>query len=211
MEKQKSPQFPFYYRDWLHAVRRWTAEDKIEYLEMLCEQADHETGSIPESIFNDECNTEKVRGKFELDANGYFNVVLRRHLTKRNKYKQSRLDNLKGSNPEPHMEPHMDNDKDNDKKEIRTKPLNFPWTDELFMNQWQAWKDYRAEMKIKKYVPTGEQMALTKLKNDSGDNMKVAIAIIHQSMAQGYQGLFPLKGNGPVQSETTNRPSRKKL
>ena len=215
MTKQKTPQFPFYYRDWLHAVRRWDAEEKIEYLEMLCEQADNPTGSIPETIFNQECLTDKVREKFDQDANGFFNVVLRRHLTKRAEYKQSRLDNLKGTKPhmEPHMEPHMDKDNDKGKKDKKEPPpIKWPWTDELFMNQWESWKSWRSEMRFKKYVPTGEQMALSKLANDSGGDMKTAVAIINQSMAQGYQGLFPLKGTGqPNPGTQVKRPSRKKL
>jgi hypothetical protein len=104
MGNQKAPSFQFYYRDWLHAVRRWDAGEKIEYLEMLCEQADQPNGSIPESIFNTECLTDKVRDKFEKDSNGYFNVRLRDILLKRDRFKQSRLENLKGSQVEPQVE-----------------------------------------------------------------------------------------------------------
>lgn len=122
MDKQKSPQFPFYYRDWWHATRRWNAEQKIMYLEMLCEQADSSTGSIPVDLYNEECKDEYVRGKFNEDDNGFFNERMRNILNKRDKYRTSRIDNLKGVKNDPHMAshmgddkaPHMDNDNDND-------------------------------------------------------------------------------------------------
>jgi len=131
MDKQKSPQFPFYYRDWWHATRRWNAEQKIMYLEMLCEQADSSTGSIPVDLYNEECKDEYVRGKFNEDDNGFFNERMRNILNKRDKYRTSRIDNLKGVKNDPHMASHMgddkaphmdnDNDKDIDKEKDKNK------------------------------------------------------------------------------------------
>jgi hypothetical protein len=210
MGKQKAPSFQFYYRDWLHAVRRWNAEEKIEYLEMLCEQADQPNGSIPASIFNIECLTDKVRDKFEKDANGYFNVRLRDILLKTALFKQSRLENLKGSQVEtqvePQVEPQVEKEEEKEKgsmKPAKVKeeppPLVYPFTNEVFLNRWESWKKYKKEQFKFSYKQSGEQAALKNLSEISRGNMEVALAIIQQSMAHGWKGLFELKtGNQPT-------------
>ena len=202
MGNQKAPSFQFYYRDWLHAVRRWDAEEKIEYLEMLCEQADQPNGSIPESIFNTECLTDKVRDKFEKDSNGYFNVRLRDILLKRDRFKQSRLENLKGSQVEPQVEKEEEKEKE-ERKPAKVKetdePLVYPFTNEVFLNRWEAWKKYKKEQFKFSYKHSGEQAALKTLGEISRGNLEVALAIIQQSMAHGWKGLFELKtGNQPT-------------
>jgi len=105
----KDPAFLFYYQDFAHGTRRFTLEQKGLYIELLCEQADSKTGSIPISIFEEMCdNSEEcktVSDKFKVDENGYFNQVLRENLDKRRKYCESRRNNLK---KKPHMEAHME-------------------------------------------------------------------------------------------------------
>ena len=201
MGQQKAPSFQFYYRDWLHAVRRWNDSEKIEYLEMLCEQADQESGSIPEDIFNAECPTEKVRDKFEQDANGFFNVRLRDILLKRDRFKASRLDNLKGSQVEPHVEKEEEKEKGS-KKPAKVKenepPLVYPFLDEVFLNRWEAWKKYKREQFKFSYKHSGEQAALKNVAELSKGNVAVALAIIQQSMANGWKGLFELKSGNQV-------------
>lgn len=91
---EKTPQFPFYYRDWLHAVRYWTADQKILYLEMLCDQADSETGSVPPDVFNNVCKDDYVRGKFAEDDNGFFNERMRNILKKRESHSQKQRENI---------------------------------------------------------------------------------------------------------------------
>lgn len=200
MGTQKAPAFQFYYRDWLHAVRRWNADEKIEYLELLCEQADQQSGSIPESIFTQDCKTDKVREKFEKDANGYFNVRLRDILLKTAAFKKSRLNNLKSK---PLMEPHMEKEEEEEKRSMKPAkvkeeppPLVYPFTDELFLNRWEAWKKYKAEQFKFKYKHSGEQAALKNIGELSRGSVEVALAIIQQSMGNGWKGFFELKGSG---------------
>jgi len=202
MGNQKAPSFQFYYRDWLHAVRRWNSDEKIEYLEMLCEQADQSSGSIPEDIFNTECTTEKVREKFEKDANGFFNVRLRDILLKTARFKQSRLKNLMGSQVKPQVEKEEEEEKEKGStkpvKAKETAPLVYPFTDEVFLNRWESWKKYKSEQFKFKYKHSGEQAALKNLATLCRGNLEVALAIIQQSMANGWKGLFELKtGNQP--------------
>lgn len=217
MAQQKPPSFPFYYRDWLHAVRRWDAADKIEYLEMMFEQADSVTGSIPPEIFNTECHTDRVRDKFEKDANGFFNVRLRDILLKQSRFKESRLENLKGAKPQvaPQVVSQVENEKEKEKKikkvKPKTDPIKYPWLDELFLSQWELWKRYKKEQYKFTYQPIGEQAALTALKNDSGNDVGQAIAMINFSISKGYKGIFAPKTQPGTNEPTTKRPSRKKL
>jgi hypothetical protein len=211
MTKQKAPSFPFYYRDWLHGVRHYSNDEKVEYLELLCEQADADTGSIPEKIFNQLIKTDTVRENFDHDSHGWFNVRMRDVLLKRDKFKQSRLDNLKG-NPqvEPHMDDHVEKEKEKEKgirkpkakKEIakvETQPLVYPWTDEVFLNRWAAWKEYKkAEHKFNYKSPKTEQAGLKELAELSNGNLEVALAMMQKSMANGWKGFFKLDtGNQP--------------
>jgi len=208
MTNQKTPQFPFYYRDFWHAVRHMTKEETYDYLYLLCEQADSPTGSIPHRIWDKLNPGEEIKRKFELDLNGYFNVRMRDILHKRETYIKSRKSNLKGSHMEPHMGSHMDNDNDNDNdndiekgktekgkliKKEPAPPLTFPFTDELFLNRWEAWKEYKKEQFRFTYRHKGEQAALKSIGELSGGSVKKAVAIIEQSMANGWRGLFELK------------------
>jgi hypothetical protein len=216
MGKQKAPAFKFYYRDWLHAVRRFTPEEKVEYLEMLFEQADSPTGSIPEDIFA-EITSEKIRVKFEKDSNGFFNVRMRDILLDRDAYSErQRAKSNKRWNKEPGESPgnptgnplenevEKEKGKGNKKKELKKveeKPLVYPFTDEVFLNRWEAWKTYKREQFKFTYKHSGEQAALKNLGEISNGNMEVALAIIQQSMANGWKGLFKLDNSNEPKTQ----------
>ena len=71
--------------------------------------------------------------------------------------------------------------------------LVMPFDSEEFAEAWAVWIAERRERRTKKYTQRGEQAALHKLQNDSQGDEATAIQIIHQSIANGWQGLFPLK------------------
>jgi len=71
--------------------------------------------------------------------------------------------------------------------------VHLPFNDVDFINKWQEWLQYRAERKLARYVPTGLKRTFTKLFQDSGGSPQVAVAIIDQSLGNGWQGLFPIK------------------
>ena len=80
----------------------------------------------------------------------------------------------------------------NTKNKPKNKPdIIYPWEESEFLKMWQTWKEDRAERKIRKYTPRGEQGALHKLYNECQGDMKLAIETIQNSIANGYQGLFP--------------------
>jgi len=89
-----------------------------------------------------------------------------------------------------------DNSKENE-------PIVYPFDSENFNSQWLLWKDYKKkEFKFAYKTDQSEQAALTELNNLATGNEQKAIAIIHQSMANGWKGFFQLKNNN--QNGTSN-------
>jgi hypothetical protein len=60
------------------------------------------------------------------------------------------------------------------------------------MNAWKEWEADRRERRVKPYTTRGLQTALHRLQQISQDNEHTATQIIAQSIANGWQGLFPL-------------------
>ena len=75
-----------------------------------------------------------------------------------------------------------------------TEPLLFPFTDEVFLNRWEAWKTYKKEQFKFSYKHSGEQAGLKNIGDLARGNLEVALSIIQQSMANGWKGFFELKG-----------------
>ena len=75
------------------------------------------------------------------------------------------------------------------------KEVVYPFTETEFLEMWQTWLKERRARRIKDYGDNGEQAALHNLKKMANNDYKTAIAIIQQSIAQGWQGLFELKGS----------------
>lgn len=71
--------------------------------------------------------------------------------------------------------------------------IELPFQSEEFKETWNEWISYRKERKIAKYVPRGLKMTFNKLIADSGNDEKVAIQMIEQSMSNNWQGLFAIK------------------
>ncbi len=64
----------------------------------------------------------------------------------------------------------------------------------VFENTWNEWKTYKVKQHQFAYKSEGsEQAALHELVSLAYGKEEEAIAIIHQSMAKGWKGLFPLK------------------
>lgn len=99
-------------------------------------------------------------------------------------------------------------DKSKSKKaEIENLEIILPFLTETFKTQWQLWKAYKAKEHNFKYKSEiSEQASLNELSNLSGGNESKAIAIMNQSMTQGWKGFFELKksnSNGPRGNNST--------
>lgn len=98
-----------------------------------------------------------------------------------------------------------ENNNEIEKEGTGEKTITYPYPSEGFVQQWQAWKNYRAtEHSFYYRSPQSEQAALAELGTLSGGSETDAIAIMHQSMSKGWKGFFELKNN-----EQTRAPSRK--
>lgn len=78
---------------------------------------------------------------------------------------------------------------------VKVISIAYPWAEKEFADTWDMWNDERKERKLRKYTNRGENAALHKLYNESGGDMTTAINMIHQSVANGWQGIFPLKND----------------
>jgi 5'-3' exonuclease len=78
------------------------------------------------------------------------------------------------------------------KTTARAREVVWPFDSDQFMNAWQEWEADRRERRIKPYTTRGLQTALHRLQQISEYNEGIAIRIISQSIANGWQGLFPL-------------------
>jgi len=81
-----------------------------------------------------------------------------------------------------------------DSKQILTQ-IVYPYESKEFEKLWILWKQDRSNRKIKKYTKVGEQTALKKLQDESEGDEHTAIKMIQNSIANGYQGIFPIKNN----------------
>ncbi len=77
---------------------------------------------------------------------------------------------------------------------------------EQLKEAWNEWLQERKERKLRKFTERGMKAAITHLLNISGHNEETAVQIINQSIAQGWQGLFPLKNlsNGTAHQQPSN-------
>lgn len=73
---------------------------------------------------------------------------------------------------------------------LRCKPLRMPFDSLSFLEWWNA---LCSQPKWKKKTQTALQLSLNKLYTYSKGNEKEAIVIIKETIANGYQGIFPLK------------------
>lgn len=84
--------------------------------------------------------------------------------------------------------------------------LVYPFNSEDFIYSWMAWKEYKkTEFRFKYKSIQSEQASLSELNNLSGHDKEKAIAIIHQSMAQGWKGFFELKSSSNGKSNTNGK------
>ena len=74
-----------------------------------------------------------------------------------------------------------------------SKGVVFPFKEKEFLDAWKIWIEERAANKYKKYTERAEQAALHKLQKISNHDYKTAVAIINESISNGWRGLFPLK------------------
>lgn len=222
----KDPAFPLYTDNFMDGVAMLTMEERGMYITLLCFQWTHGPldpkrvglflGLAWDSV------SVQVRAKFKKDDKGQiYNQRLEDERAKRAAFKEKqRLNGQKGGRPKnpnktqtkpkpkPKKKPLGNGDgngsvydNDNGSGSV-TREVVFPFSSKTFADQWSVWKEYRREEHGFNYKSAAtEQAALKKLSNLSDGNEQRAIQIIHQSLANGWKGFFPIE-------EQRNRASK---
>lgn len=91
-------------------------------------------------------------------------------------------------------------------KEKKVKEIAFPFDSEVFKKYWSLWIDFKKEQFNFTYKSNiSIQAALNELVRLSNGKEDIALKIIEQSIAKGWQGFFQLKNES---NATTNNQSR---
>lgn len=83
----------------------------------------------------------------------------------------------------------------NTKSSTGSNSLQYPFECDEFREAWNVWRDERKQRKIRKYTLRGEQAALHKLQQESNGCARTAVAMIHNAIARGWQGIYPIKND----------------
>lgn len=227
----KDPAFLFYPNDWIGGTMGMTFEEKGAYMELLMMQFNrgHMTKDMIAQTLGHKYGQlwGQIEDKFSIDAEKrYFNLRLEEEKLKRKKYVDSRNNNRSGNNQHTkkkkkekgHVTYHMENEDEDVNKDSSEgvlekfeKPfVQYPFDSGEFKKQWSLWKDFKKkEFKFKYKSLQSEQAALTQLSSLANGNEKTAIAIIHQSFANGWKGFFNLKNQS--KEPTINRQTEETI
>ena len=83
----------------------------------------------------------------------------------------------------------------NTKTNQSTNQIDYPFEDSRFKDAWREWIEERKAKRIRKYTPKGEQGALYLLQKESNGDCETAIKMIHNAIARGWQGIYPIKND----------------
>jgi len=210
----KDPAFLWYPNDYIGGTMGMTFEEKGAYIELLMMQFNrgHMTSHMIGQKVGQLWDTIKV--KFSQDDKGlWYNVRLEEEKNKRQKFTESRRNNVSGANQYSkkkktkvgHTTSHME-DEDRNVNEVKSvsekKEIIFPFDSIEFMKWWGYWKEYKLKEHGFKYKSeVSEQAALKKLTELSDAIESDAVKIIEQSIANGWKGFFAVKNEAQSSSD----------
>jgi len=207
----KDPAFLFYPGDWLGGTMGMTFEQKGAYFELLVFQFNN--GAFTEAQAKQVlsiCSAsvwQVVSTKFAKDGIFYKNARLEQEIIKRKAFSESRRINAlhtKSNKKQPKKRveayaKHMENENEN-------KDINI--IESEFQKKLRQFYDFRKQLK-KPIIEASKESFKKKLLLLSNGSESTAIAILEQSIANGWQGIFELKtkNNGNNASERSQRTS----
>jgi uncharacterized protein YdaU (DUF1376 family)/uncharacterized protein YegP (UPF0339 family) len=210
----KDPAFLFYPNDWIGGTMGMTFEEKGAYMELLMMQFNrghmttHMVGQVVGQIW------DKIKEKFTQDEQGmWYNRRLEEEKNKRQKFTQSRRNNISGENQytkkieltttsersyDHHMTTHMED------VNVNVNEIDYFFNSLIFIENWKTWKEYKKnQFKFNFKSTNSEQIAINHLIKLSDKKEQNAIDIINQSIANGWKGFFQLKTNQNGKTITT--------
>ena len=221
MSKEPIPSFSFYAQDFLTGVSFLTNEEIGIYIKLLCKQ--WTDGKIPKKrlglFIGQEWDalSEELKLKFNDLGEYVANERLEIERAKKIRFLEKQKHNgSKGGRPRKIKTQHkpkkslneIEIRNRNEKKEKEIEII-YPWPEKKFLDQWGQWLSYKKkEFKFQYKSDQSQQAALKKLSNLSDGDMENAINIIHQSMANGWKGLFKLQNEEKGIQGSQNGPSQ---
>jgi len=204
----KDPAFLFYSSDFLTGTMLFTNEQVGKYIRLMCFQ--HQHGHLSKQDMLKICDThdDDIFSKFVSDADGkYYNERLETEISKRIAYSESRRKNRESkkdmSNICKSYVEHMENENENINIDINSNKKrgvkggkeclqNVSNCSEAFEKAIEDFKDFRKKIKAP-LTDRAVDLLIAKLKTLAGDNEEIKIAILEQSIMNGWKGVFALK------------------
>lgn len=95
--------------------------------------------------------------------------------------------------------------------------VNLPdeFNNDLFIDKWEEWKQYKKlELKQGYKSTISEGKVISKLYNDSNKNLNTALLMIDQAVVNGWKGIYQINNNnsfsnGKTANETTSRDQKR--
>ena len=204
----KDPAILFYTGDFLNGCTDLTFDERGQYITLLCLQ--HQKGHLSEKTIRLTVGSVSVDvlKKFIKDEEGnYYNDRMDEEIKKRQHFLDTRYFNgKKGGRPsKPNRKPNKEptenlsenEDENEDTNNKGAKKFNFDFVEEQFKDVFNSWLQYKKERKETYKTQTSLEACYRNLKKLSDDNPEKANAIVENSFANNYSGLFPLKNNKP--------------
>jgi len=208
----KDPAFLFYSSDFLSGISDLTMEERGQYITMLCLQ--HQKGALNEKTIRLNVGNVSVcvLEKFSKDPDGnFFNKRLVLEIEKRANFTESRRNNgSKGGRPKKETKPSAKPNGKPKKNHIEDENIN----ENIDINnnnksplEKKIEEFYQFRIKLKKPIlEESKEAFIKKLTRLSGNDDEIAIEILDDSIANGWQGIFELKEkpqqNGKQQPES---------
>lgn len=204
----KDPAFLMYSSDFLTGTYTMTDEQVGKYIRLLCLQ--HQKNYLTKEDMDKICGRydNLIFSKFINEDGKYFNERLKLESEKRNAYCESRRENrLKKNKCKTYAEAYElyieNKDEYTDVNNVIINLFDILENDSKLLLAWQSWKEYKhSQFKFKFKSAQSETTALKNLKTLSNGKQDIAIAIINQSIANGWKGLFGIK-------QTTNNSEQR--
>lgn len=207
----KDPAYLFYTNDFISGTQFFTDEQVGKFIRLM--SAQHQHGHLTDKQVLYICKTldEDIMKKFVRDENNlWYNERLEIEITKRKSFAESRRNNI-NKRYEKTVEPiknkkkptlvetivlHKENENENE-NELKIESELSVYIEKFY--------NFRKEMK-KPILNASKQLFLDKLYKLSFNDEKVAINILKQSIANGWQGIFELKNEN--NGKQTNSQSK---
>jgi hypothetical protein len=199
----KDPAVLLYTNDFLSGTYTMTDEQVGKFIRLLCYQ--HQKGKLTEKDMQSICKgyDEDVYAKFQIVDGYYINKRMYEEAEKRSKFTESRRNNASAKHMQKHMVTHMENENENINENKNRNVLIYPNSE--FKNLWEQWIEYKKDEHKDRYKSTKtEQIAINNLVKLCNGDLKIAVEIVNNSIANKYKGLFK-----PIHNTQKQAPKNK--